>query len=73
MDNPIQQLNQYITESSPNLQLMTAKEAAEVLKVDPSHVRRMAREGKIPFVKFGKSIRIRQIDLEKFVQEKWHE
>ena len=51
------------------LQLMTAEEVARLLKLDPSHVRRMAREGKIQSVKFGKSLRIRKMDLEKFIAD----
>jgi excisionase family DNA binding protein len=50
-----------------NLQLMTASEAAKFLMVTPRKVYRMMKDGEIPTVKFGGSVRIRQVDLENFI------
>lgn len=52
---------------NPNLQLMTAGEAAKVLKVSPKTVYVMMQSGEIAAVKFGRSVRIRRVDLENFI------
>ena len=43
--------------------LLKLSEAAEVLGTRPEHVRRLTREGGLPFVKVGKLTRIDADDL----------
>lgn len=53
----------------PELELLTANEAAKLLKVHFSTVYEMMDRGEIATVKFGRSKRIRRQDLEKFIEE----
>jgi excisionase family DNA binding protein len=57
------------TIESPNLQLLTLDEAAKILKVNPTTVGRMVRRGEIASVHYGRSVRIRRADLEKFIDD----
>ncbi len=50
-----------------NTELLTAGEAASQLKVHPDTVYEMIRSREIPFVKFGRTVRIRRMDLESFI------
>jgi excisionase family DNA binding protein len=50
-----------------NLELMTAGEAAQLLRVSPKTVYVMMQTGEIAVVKFGRSVRIRRQDLEDFI------
>jgi excisionase family DNA binding protein len=54
---------------SKELELLTAEEAAVLLKVAPSTVYRMMRSVEIPCVKFGRCVRIRPGDLQRFIAE----
>ncbi len=49
--------------------LLTAEEAASLLKVAPNTVYRLIRSGEIRVVRFGRSVRIRREDLERFIEE----
>lgn len=53
--------------NSPDLELLTAKEAAGLLKVHYTTVYEMMERGEIRTVKFGRSKRIRKPDLEAFI------
>jgi len=55
------------TIESPNLQLLTASEAAKLLMITPRTVYRMMENGEIATVRFGGSVRIRRQDLEDFI------
>ena len=55
------------TIESPNLQLLTASEAAKLLMITPRTVYRMMENGEIATVRFGGSVRIRKQDLEDFI------
>jgi excisionase family DNA binding protein len=52
----------------PNLQLLTAVQAAELLNIHPSTVYEMMKNGEIATVRFGRSVRIRRQDLEDFIR-----
>ena len=49
--------------------LLTTAEAAEVLRVRPKTVRAYVRAGRLSAVRFGRSLRIREDDLEAFLQD----
>lgn len=51
-------------------QLFTAKETAKILRVSEITLHRWRRDGKIPFVRINGSIRYREKDLEKIINEK---
>ena len=57
------------TIESPNLQLLTAGEAAKLLMITPRTVYRMIENGEIATVRFGGSVRIRKQDLERFIEK----
>ena len=48
-------------------EILTPIEVADILKVSKSLVYEMIRQGKIPSVKFGRAVRVRMHDLEKFI------
>ena len=50
-------------------QILTVKEVADYLKVNERTVYRMATAKKIPAFKVGGSWRIKQAELEKWIQE----
>lgn len=52
---------------TPDLQLLTASEAAQLLKVSPKTVYVMIEREEIATVRFGRSVRIRKEDLENFI------
>jgi excisionase family DNA binding protein len=49
------------------LDLLTAEEAAAILKVTPNTVYRLMRSGEITVVEFGRSRRITRRGLQKFI------
>ena len=49
-------------------ELLTAQEAAELLKVKKATVYEMVKRGEIPAVKIGKQVRIDRNDLKKVLQ-----
>lgn len=51
-------------------QLLEASDVAQALKISKSHVYMLIRTGELNAVKFGKSVRVRQEDLEGFISEK---
>lgn len=48
-------------------QLMKAKQVAEHLSISRSKAYGLMRSGEIPTVKFGKSVRVRIEDIERFI------
>ncbi|MEX0800066.1 MAG: helix-turn-helix domain-containing protein [Dehalococcoidia bacterium] len=50
-------------------ELLTVKEAADLLKVKPQWVYRMLRGGGLPFVRLGRQVRIDEDSLEKWLAE----
>lgn len=55
--------------TNTDLELLTAAEAASLLKVAPKTVYVMVRNGDIAAVKWGRSVRIRRQDLEEFIRQ----
>jgi excisionase family DNA binding protein len=53
--------------------LLDSQQAAELMRVHPETVKRRARKGEIPGMKFGKLWRFRISALESFVQEMMQE
>lgn len=52
-----------------NTTLYTTKEAAKILKYNPGHVRRLAREGKIGYSNPAGSYRFSSKDIEDFLSK----
>jgi excisionase family DNA binding protein len=49
-------------------QLFNQREAAEILSLSEQTVRRLTREGRLPAVRIGASVRYRDADLEAFIE-----
>jgi excisionase family DNA binding protein len=49
-------------------QLLSQREAAEILSLSEQTVRRLTREGRLPAVRIGASVRYREADLETFIE-----
>jgi excisionase family DNA binding protein len=49
--------------------LLTAKDVAQVLKISKPLAYRLIAEGQLPAVKFRRTVRVRQDDLEAFIQK----
>ena len=56
--------------TSVRAQLLTIEQAADVLGVSPRMIRRLTGNRKLPFVKVGRLVRIRDTDIARCV-EKW--
>jgi len=50
--------------------LMNIREAAEALAVHPETLRRMARAGRIPFVRIGSRLKFAPSDLSEFIRRR---
>jgi excisionase family DNA binding protein len=48
--------------------LITAPEAAERLGCTDKMIRKMARDGRLPYVKVGALLRFRPVDVESFIE-----
>lgn len=48
-------------------QLLTVKEAAEVLSLTPDTIYRMTRTGRLPMVRLGRTIRIKKDALDSII------
>jgi len=56
--------------TNPNTEpLWTVDDLAFYLKLEPSTVRSMAREGKLPAIKVGRVWRFKRSDLAKFLEQ----
>ena len=49
--------------------LLNVREAAEFLALRPSTVRKMILQRRLPVVRIGRSVRIKEIDLEGIVRD----
>jgi excisionase family DNA binding protein len=56
-----------ITLDDLDLELLTAPEAAKLLKVDASTVYRLMMMGELRSVRWGRCVRIRKPDLQEFI------
>ena len=52
----------------PTIDLLTILEAAELLKISVSGMRRLQRQLRIPFIKISTSIRFARQDLKSFIE-----
>ena len=50
------------------MNVLTLREVAEKLKLHPNTLRRYAKEGKLPAMKFGRAWRIEEEDLKEFMR-----
>ena len=48
--------------------ILTSREAAELLRLSEPMLRKLRRQGKLPFLKFGRAVRFRREDLELFTE-----
>jgi excisionase family DNA binding protein len=53
----------------PSIDLLTIREAANLLRLSVSGVRRLQRQRRIPFIKLGGSIRFDRRDLANFLNK----
>jgi excisionase family DNA binding protein len=53
-----------------NERLLKVGDVAQILRVAPITVKRWAREGVLPHVKFPRAVRFRRDDLEKVIEER---
>lgn len=51
-------------------ELLTVEEVAQKLKMHPDHIKRLLRAGKIPGYKIEGSWRVKQSQLEKWIEER---
>jgi excisionase family DNA binding protein len=47
--------------------LLTAKDVAQILRISKALAYRLVTDGQLPAVRFGRTVRIRQEDLQAFV------
>lgn len=50
--------------------LLRVPEVAEMTGLAPSYIRRLTRNGDLPVVRIGRVVRVRSVDLEKFIDER---
>ena len=43
-------------------------EVGKILRRSPSSMRRLLRSGELSYLKIGRAVRIRQVDLERFIR-----
>ena len=51
-------------------ELLTVKEAAEIYGMTPSYWKKQVLHRTIPFVKMGKSVRLKRKDIEEFINDR---
>ena len=50
------------------IQLLTVAEAAQALRLHPSSLRRIIRQGKLPLIRIGRAQRVHPRDLRRFIE-----
>ncbi len=59
------------------MRLLVAEEVAEMLRVEPDTVREWARQGQVPHVRIGRSVRFSEPELRRWIgvqiAERWPE
>lgn len=58
--------------SDNEIEILNTKEAAELLRLSPSAVHKLRKEGQIPFVKLGKKIFFKKESLVDYVNKQLH-
>jgi excisionase family DNA binding protein len=56
-----------VTES--DLELLTTKEAAQFLRLSPSAIHKLRKEGELPFVQLGKKVFFKKETLVEYVND----
>jgi len=59
-----------LSTNSP-LILLRANEVADRLDISRSQAYQLMRQGEIPTIRFGNSVRVRECDLEEYVMRHW--
>jgi excisionase family DNA binding protein len=52
-------------------QLLTVAEAAQLLALRPCTIRKWLYERRLPYVRLGRAVRLRKVDIERMVQENY--
>jgi len=55
-------------ESIPVEKLLNVNDMAEILQVSKAHAYTLIRRGEIPSIHIGRSIRVRPVDLEEYIE-----
>ena len=55
--------------SDTELELLTTKEAAQFLRLSPSAIHKLRKEGHIPFVQLGKKVFFKKESLVEYVND----
>ena len=55
-------------EEKPRFELLTCPEVAEKLHISESFAYRLVQTGQLPGVKIGRSIRVKMVDLENYIE-----
>lgn len=58
--------------SDNEIELLNTKEAAQLLRLSPSAVHKLRKEGHIPFVKLGKKVFFKKESLVDYVNKQLH-
>jgi excisionase family DNA binding protein len=64
-------MNEKITQSEGHLVLLKAEQVAEILNIGLSKAYQLMQTGEIPTIRFNRSVRVRQSDLEEFIEKCW--
>ena len=59
-----------ITANDRLTRLLTAGEVSKILNISRSYAYRMMRDGTIPSIRIGRSVRVRDMDLMEFIDER---
>jgi NitT/TauT family transport system substrate-binding protein len=51
------------------IDILTTKEAADMLRLSPAAIHKLKREGKLPFVRLGRKVFFKKSTLQNFVSE----
>jgi excisionase family DNA binding protein len=63
-------LDNVSTGSCPNMELLTVAEAAKVLNISVTSVRRLQQARQLPFFKVGRAVRFAKIDILFYLQSR---
>ena len=55
--------------SDSDLELLTTKEAAQFLRLSPSAIHKLRKEGELPFVQLGKKVFFKKESLVEYVND----
>jgi excisionase family DNA binding protein len=58
-----------MNEDTP-MKLLTLPQVAKLLQISESFAYRLAQNGEIPAVRMGRSVRVRPVDLERYIEKR---